>query len=181
MTYELEQIKKTWFAGSLSEVRSNPNWRDFDNNPTQYTGWQTIKSGVAKGRLLGGNFDSFEQLFGTEYYPSLENNIYVFEAYKYNKRKIHHRLVSMRLKGEFEKLAGMIVGYCVGSDDPKDPGNVRDMKELLLEVTDGYHFPIVQIGEIGHNVENIMLPIGALTTMDATNLQLTIDENVVSA
>jgi len=86
----------------------------------------------------------------------------------------------MRLKDDFKKISGMIVGYCVGSDDPSDYGNERLMKDMLLEVTEGYDFPIMQIGEIGHKVENIMLPIGSMATIDTKNLKFIIDESVVS-
>lgn len=33
----------------------------------------TVKSGVAKGRLIGGNFDNFNLLYGTEYCPDVKN------------------------------------------------------------------------------------------------------------
>lgn len=38
----------------------------------------------------------------------------------------------------------------------------------------------MQIGEIGHKVENIMLPIGSMATIDTKNLKFIIDESVVS-
>lgn len=88
-------------------------------------------------------------------------------------------LAAMRLKGIFEKISGMIIGYCLGSDDPDEIGDDRPMKDLILEVTNGYDFPIMQIGEIGHKVDNIMLPIGARATMNATTLTFSIDEPCV--
>ena len=68
--------------------------------------------------------------------------------------------MQLRLKGVFDKISGFIIGYCVGSDDPSKKGNERDIKDILLETTDGYKFPIMEIGEIGHQVENIIVPIG---------------------
>lgn len=38
----------------------------------------------------------------------------------------------------------------------------------------------MQIGEIGHKVENIMLPIGSMATTDSNILKFIIDEPVVS-
>ncbi len=133
-----------------------------------------------KGRVIGGNLPSFQKLYGTNYSPELENSLFVLETYQWNKRAIHHELMSMRLRNDFKKISGMIVGYCVGSDDPSDYGNERLMKDMLLEVTEGYDFPIMQIGEIGHKVENIMLPIGSMATIDTKNLKFIIDESVVS-
>ncbi len=179
MDYTYEQIEKTWFEGTLKEVTLNPKWKNYDDLPTTYNGWQTIRPGTAKGRIIGGNLGSITYLSGTDYYPSLDQNIFVFEGYRMHKKAIHHRLISMRLRGEFKRLSGIIVGYCLGSDDPTQPGDERSLKDMLLEVTEGYDFPIMQVGEIGHRVENILLPIGAIATMDAINLKFTIDEPVV--
>jgi muramoyltetrapeptide carboxypeptidase len=180
MEYTYNQIKKTWFKGEVGAIEPNPHWTNFDSLPTSYKGWECIREGVAKGRIIGGNFPSFQKLYGTNYSPELEKNIFVLETYQWNKRAIHHELMSMRLKDDFKKISGMIVGYCVGSDDPSDYGNERLMKDMLLEVTEGYDFPIMQIGEIGHKVENIMLPIGSMATIDTKNLKFIIDESVVS-
>lgn len=179
MDYQIEQIRKTWFEGYFGQIYPNPHWQNFDNLPTSYQGWQLIKNGKATGRIIGGNLNSFLQLYGTVYAPDLEKAILVFETYKWEKREIHQRLVGMKLHSIFKQISGMIVGYCLGSDDPEKIGNERSIKDLLLEVTEGYDFPIMQIGEIGHKVENIMLPIGAKATMDATNLTFSIDEPVV--
>lgn len=109
----------------------------------------------------------------------MKDTILVLETYMLHKKQIHRMLMSLRLKGVFNNIAGLIIGYCLGSDDPEVIGNEQSMKELLLEVTEGYDFPIMQIGEIGHKVDNIMLPIGAQATMDATELTFSIDEPVV--
>ena len=87
--------------------------------------------------------------------------------------------MSLRLKGVFEKISGLIVGYNFNSDDPEVEGNERTLKEIVLETTENYTFPIMQIGEIGHYVENLILPLGAKASMDATNPTLSIDRPVV--
>jgi len=42
-----------------------------------------------------------------------------------------------------------------------------------------YDFPIMQIGEIGHYVENIMLPIGGKAWMDAGKLKFGMGESII--
>lgn len=179
MSYEVASIKKAWFEGNLGKIEPNPGWKDFDNLPTSYSGWQTIRPGAANGKVVGGNYGSFSQLYHTEYMPSVDGGILFMETYKQPKKKIHQCLAQLRLWGVFEKINGLVVGYCLGSDEnPEKTGNNRTMKDLVLEATDGYDFPIMWIGEVGHNVENIMLPIGAKASLDATNRTLTILENV---
>ena len=171
-------MKQAWFEGELGDIQPNPDWHDFDGLPTAYKGWQTIRPGVAEGHIIGGNYSCFTQLYHTQYAPDVVGSLLAMECYWYSKRDIHNALARLRLWGAFEKINGLIIGYCLGSDDPKAKGNDRDIADLALEVTEGYGFPILQIGEIGHNVENILLPIGARAKLDATNKSFSILEPV---
>lgn len=150
------------------EFRPNPNWKDLNGTFTTYTGWEAIRGGTANGILIGGNFGCFVQLRGTDYFPeSFEGMILVMETYKWDKRQLRRGIMQLKLWGILDQISGLIVGYCVDSDKQKVIGNNQPMKELLLESTSGYDFPTMQIGEIGHNVENLMLPIGAEVFIDA--------------
>lgn len=178
MSYEFEYMEKAWLVGEIGEIKPNPNWINFDKFPTSYKGWQTIRSAKATGRLIGGNFSSYAQLLNTEYMPELEGNILLMETYMLSKKQIHKALMQLRLKKVFDKISGFIIGYCTGSDNPEKQGNDRSIKDVLLETTDGYAFPIMEVGEIGHRVANIIVPIGAKTELDSTNKRFTILENV---
>lgn len=177
MAYEVESMKRAWFDGTPGDIQPNPNWRNFDDAPTTYSGWRVIRKGQAEGMIIGGNYNSFAQVYPTEYVPEIQGSILVLEAYGFSKRDIHGALARLRLWGALDKISGLIIGYFTGSDKPGVKGNERDMAELVLEATDGYDFPIMQIGEIGHNVENIMLPIGARAKLDATNKTFAILES----
>ncbi|MCK5211267.1 LD-carboxypeptidase [Candidatus Parcubacteria bacterium] len=179
MHYEFENMEKAWFNGEINEIKPNPKWTNFDKFQTQYNGWQTIKPGKAVGRLVGGNFSSYAQLLNTEYMTELQKNILIMETYMFSKNQIHQTLMQLRLKGIFKKISGFIVGYCTGSDNPDKQGNDRKIKDVLLETTKEYDFPIMEIGEIGHCVENIIIPIGAKATLDATNKKFIINEKTV--
>lgn len=178
MNYTEDWMKKAWFEGQVGKLVPNSNWRDLKNTPNEYSGWLSIKKGKTKGRIIGGSNKSFIQLLHTPYQPKLENSILVFESNKMNKRQIHRALMQLRIHGVYKKISGLLMGYCYGSDNPKVEGNERKIKNLVLEVTRGYDFPIMQIGEFGHNVENIVLPIGAKMKMDADKLELEIEGSV---
>lgn len=182
MSYTIESIKKAWFEGEIGEYQQNPNWRDFDDRPTSYKEWEVIKPGVAEGKVVGGNFRCFTQLRGTEYFlDSFKGTILVMEAYKWPKKHIHQALVAAKLWGVLDQINGLVVGYCLGSDSPNHVGDEQSMKDLVLEVTKGYDFPAMWIGEIGHNIENLVLPIGAQAKLDADNKTFEITENVLEA
>jgi len=178
MDYEFEYMQKAWFKGEIGEIKENLNWRNLDNCPTKYNGWQTIKPGQAEGRLIGGNFSSYAQLLNTEYMTELNDNILMMETYMFNKKQIHKSLMQLRLKGVFNKVSGLIIGYCTGSDNIEKKYNKRDIKDILLETTQGYDFPIMEVGEIGHYVENIIAPIGAMAKIDTIEKKFVVLENV---
>lgn len=181
MSYTYASIQKAWLDGTIGAYEQNSNWRDLNDLPTSYQGWQTIRDGQANGTIVGGNFSCFTQLRGTEYFPaSFKDTIFVMEAYKWPKKHIHQALITLKLWGILDQINGLVMGYVVGSDNPKQPGNDREMKDLVLETTEGYDFPVMWVGEIGHNVENLVLPIGAQAQLDATNKTFEITEEVTS-
>ncbi len=180
MEYETQSIQDMWFNGSAREIQANPNWKELRDNNTRYTGWQTIREGGAEGVLFGGNSESFIQLLDTPYELRPQKGMLFFETYKQPKKQIHKTLMQLKLRGVLEDISGMIIGYCSESDKEDVVGNEQPLKETVLEVTDGYSFPIMQIGEIGHFVENFMQPIGARTKMDASALRFETLENVTN-
>ncbi|MDX1535948.1 MAG: LD-carboxypeptidase [Candidatus Spechtbacterales bacterium] len=178
LSYQNDSIKRAWFDGNLEDINPNSNWKDLRKTYNQYAGWQTIKKGKAKGMFVGGNFSSFMQLVNTEYALPFEDNLLFFETYKYPKKLIHKALKQLELHGILEKISGMVIGYLLDSENPKVMGNEQPLKELVLEVVDEYDFPVMQIGEIGHQVENFIQPIGAKVEMDVSKLSLKILETV---
>ncbi len=178
MPYHLDSIKRAWFDGTVGAIEANPNWRDLKGTFTSYSSWQTIRPGVAEGPLVGGNSESFIQLLATPYELSLPNQILFVETYKQPKKRIHKTLMQLKLHGLFDKISGLIMGYCVESDNPDVRGNEQPLKELVLEIVAEYDFPVMQIGEIGHFVENALQPYGARARIDTEKLEFEILETV---
>lgn len=180
MTYEVEWLKRAWFEGEMGEVHANTQWHDFDNTYTTYCGWQTIRAGAAKGKLIGGNFQSFTQLVGTDYDLTQPDSILFLETYRLPKKQIHKGLMQLHMRGVLKQISGLVIGYCLECDNPDVVGNEQPIAETVLEVTRDYTFPIMQIGEIGHRVENCLQPLGVQARMDAGKLEFEILESVTS-
>ncbi|HLC48848.1 MAG TPA: S66 peptidase family protein [Candidatus Andersenbacteria bacterium] len=180
MNYTTQAMQNAWFDGGPQTIQPNPNWKELKENFTRYTGWQTIREGVATGQLFGGNSESYIQLLNTPYELRIPQGILFLETYKLPKKQIHKTLIQLQLRGILDDIAGLIVGYCLESDKQEIVGNDQLIQETILEVTSEYSFPIMQIGEIGHCVENFMQPIGAHAKMDATALQFEITESVTT-
>lgn len=178
MQYTAQSIKQAWFDSWSGEYYPNPDWRDLEGDETTYRGWREIKPGRASGTAVGGNSDAFMQLVGTDYCPTLDGSILFLEAYRLQKRHIQALLATLKLKGVFESIGGLIIGYCLGSD-AAGTGNDRDLADIVLETTSDYTFPVIQIGEIGHQVENLILPIGTTIEIDTRSLSLALLEPAV--
>ena len=46
MSYTVASMKRIWFD-EATDIRPNPNWKDFNGTTTTYSGWQTIRPGAA--------------------------------------------------------------------------------------------------------------------------------------
>lgn len=179
MPFEIEMMKKVLFDGENIDYYQNKNWCDFYSSKARYHGWNCIRLGKAEGKLVGGTANSIILLGQSEYCPDFKDNILVLEDFMKSKNDIHRILSYFRLHGVFDIISGLILGYFCGSDSNAKLGNDRELRDLVLEITDGYDFPIMQVGEIGHYVENIILPIGGKVWMDAEELKFGMGERKV--
>lgn len=175
-----ENLKKTLFDGSVGQLQQNPNWKGLAelNRNEKYKGWRCIKGGKASGKLLGGNIHCLFSLENTDFRPRYDGSILFLEAYRVSVEDLHQAFVHLRQAKVFEKINGLILGHFYGSH-MEDQKQDREISEIILDVTKDYSFPILEIGELGHNVENYILPIGCMATIDAEKKYFSIDEPTV--
>lgn len=175
-----ENLFKTWFKGKVGQLHPNPNWKGLDklNKNEKYRGWQCVRKGRASGRLIGGNVNCLIGLDSTEFRPNYDSSILFFEAYSPNVSELDRLFTHFRQANAFNKINGLILGHFYGAhmEDKKQDRKVRD---VILEITKDYSFPILEVGEIGHNVENYIMPIGCRATIDADKKYFSIDETTV--
>ena len=79
----------------------------------------------------------------------------------------------------FEKVTGMVVGKLVGCEEKDDERMLPDIKEILLEITKEYGFPIIGNADFGHSGIFMPMPEGLLADMDAESLSLELVESMV--
>ncbi|MFH1048353.1 MAG: S66 peptidase family protein [Patescibacteria group bacterium] len=171
---------KTLFNGKIGQLYPNPDWKGLDelNKDEKYKGWQCVRKGKASGRLIGGNITCLENLDNTEFRPDYKNKILFLEAYIVSIENVDMILTHFCQAKIFDEINGLILGHFYGShlEDKKQDREVRD---VILEVTKNYSFPILEIGEIGHNVENFVMPIGCEAAIDAERKYFSINEETV--
>ncbi len=126
-------------------------------------GFEWIRKGEAKGRLLGGCLTSIVHLPGTKYWPDHEDKILFLElpeGEKFDKGEplpyVDWYLEQLEILGVYRKIKGLIFGRPFRYDDKEN----KILKEKLLERTEGYDFPILFGADIGHTDPQITLPLG---------------------
>ena len=136
-----------------------------------YNGWKIIKEGTAEGILTGG---LLQRLISTDYagYEIDYNNRILFFECTFDAKNIAILLSSMKQKGIFDKIKGMIIGYCSIVEDQ------NEVIEIVNFLTREYSFPIIQIGELGHNVESYSLPIGAKAFINTQDRKIIISNDI---
>lgn len=171
-----ENITRAFFDGKIGKLKQNSYWKNQTDPTKVYSGWKWLREGTATGQLVGGNTNCFIKLEYSGYGPDIEDKILFLEGTGFI-HAIDQQFISLRLHGVFERIAGLIIGWFDGHDMP-NKNLTRSVADTILEITENYSFPILEIGELGHNVENYVLPIGCQATIDSTNNSFIIQENV---
>ena len=133
---------------------------------------RTLRGGQASGTLLGGNLRCLLKLAGTPFWPDFTGAILFVEAYEITPKACHAAFAQLLQMGVFEQISGAVVGYIDGMQ--RDPLPPPHMEDILLEMTAGYHFPILKINEFGHNCPNTILPVGGQAKLNADQQTLAI-------
>jgi muramoyltetrapeptide carboxypeptidase LdcA involved in peptidoglycan recycling len=142
-------------------------------------GWSWLKPGRAAGPLVGGCLESMQHLRGTPYWPPMDGAIWFFETSEGvpPPATVDGILQDYENMGVLAGIAGLVVGRPYRySDDQK-----AELRELLLERTRGYAFPIVADVDFGHTSPQLTLPVGGRAEIDAAGRRLTILEAAVTA
>jgi muramoyltetrapeptide carboxypeptidase len=137
-----------------------------------------MRSGGAEGRLLGGNLRCLLKLAGTPYFPDFNGALLFVESLGFEPATCDYMFHQLQQMGVFEQIRGVIVGYIDGVDNL--PEAELHMEDVLLTVTQDYHFPILKANDFGHNTPNTTLPVGAHVRMDAGEGEIEIVEECVN-
>ncbi len=140
---------------------------------------RTIRGGVARGRLAGGNLSLISSLAGTPYLPDLDGAILVVEDTNEGLYRVDRMLTQLALAGELAGLAGIAFGYCTSCGADESPGDTRlsrTLDDLLAEFASALNIPCIVGIPMGHVDDQWTIPLGAAATLDADSLTLSVEE-----
>ena len=148
----------------------NPDKEEFISN----------NKGIATGRLIGGCLSIILSIYGTEYFPSLKNNILIFEDVDEEPYRID-RLLTQFVNGKiFKEVSGIIVGAITDSES-KDPSKPSlTLEQVFKDYLSGLEIPVIQNLKYGHIPRKITVPFGIKVKVNAKSNSIEFLEGAVS-
>ena len=170
---------KKWFFNVLSASPSKKLVLKRTSLPITSYHRFTIYQGQAKGRLLGGNLSVMVSMLGSPYLPSFKDGILFLEEIGEEYYRIDRMFSSLKLSGILDRLKGFIFGYCT-SCVPSTTSDNLSLKQIIMDYISPLRIPAWVGFPIGHEKDNLTLPIGAKVQIDSTLQTITLLESVVA-
>lgn len=127
--------------------------------------WKVLQEGNASGPIWGGNLQTLLWILGTEFFPLsvLDDAIFFFEDLEENPAILDAMLQSLRLRGVFDRISGLIVGRFASQ------ALAEQMYKKILTVVDNPKTPILCDVDIGHVNPMLSIPLGGQTILRLGN------------
>lgn len=127
---------------------------------------QTLKSGISRGKIIGGNLSTLCHLIGTPFMPDLKKHILFLEDINEAPYRIDRMLTQMKLSGCFGEINGLVLGYF------ENCGDSEEIIEIIKHIFCDYEIPILWGIEAGHGEPNLTIPFGIEAELDADHHKL---------
>ena len=114
---------------------------------------------ISTGNLLGGNLSIMTALIGTQFFPSLNDPIFILEEIDERPYRIDRMLQQIKLSDHFKNIKGIALGNFRGCDpDEKKPS--LTLNQVFNDVFQNYNFPVISGIPFGHFSLSASIPIG---------------------
>ncbi|OAQ65359.1 peptidase u61 ld-carboxypeptidase a protein [Pochonia chlamydosporia 170] len=144
------------------------NLRARKTEPSQ--GWKWLRPGHAEGRIFGGCLPSLLQLFGTPWQVSYKGRILLLElpegmepSSPWPLELVRWNLADLGTRGVWDDITGLVLGRPYRHTAEQ----TAEWEKMVLELTEGYEFPILAGVDVGHTDPMLTVPLDALCTLDS--------------
>jgi muramoyltetrapeptide carboxypeptidase len=174
--YTQKHFRKALFETSPLGVLSNP---PESNSLRPAHTWRTIRSGTARGRLIGGNLSLIAATMGTPYEIDTKGAIFFIEDVGEQPYSVDRMLTQLRLSGKLHEAAGIVFGEC-NECTPREfrPSfsSTFSLGEVLDNILGDLKIPVLTGLTIGHTADQLTLPLGVMALLKADRGELTVEE-----
>lgn len=132
----------------------------------------TLHGGKVKGRLIGGNLNTIQGIWGSKYMPEIKKgDILLIEDSLKDAATVERSFAFLKCNGVFDKIGGLILGK---HELFKDQGSGKKPYEILQEVIGEVDIPILAEFDCCHTHPMLTLPLGGIIELDADNQKVSI-------
>jgi len=138
-----------------------------------------LRSGVARGQLVGGNLSLLCTTIGTPWQPPFRGRILFFEDVGEKPFRFDRMLTHLLNCGLLQQVAGIAIGINQDCADPKARRSReyrQSLEDVLKERLLPLQVPVVMGLPFGHVPHNATLPIGVRAKLDGDNGDLLLTE-----
>lgn len=131
--------------------------------------WKVYSNGLTKGRTIGGNFDTFGLLMGTDYQPILNNNIILFEfSEDQDWHEVSRHLASILQASD--NIKALLIG--------RFPLECNMSEQKLIYILKKFpilkQIPVMYNVNFGHAQPIFTIPIGGEITVDTYKREINV-------
>lgn len=160
-------------------------------NPLDGPFIHTVNEGKAEGELIGGNLNLIVATIGTRYEIETAGKLFFFEVPQLRPWQIDRHLVHLRLASKMQTATGFVAGEMVVSNPHERalgefglsyPGEILShhfsstVEEVINENLSQYPRPAIYGLCCGHGSNQVVVPLGAKATLDASEGRLELSE-----
>ena len=132
----------------------------------------TVNGGRARGRLIGGNLNTMQGIWNTEYMPTIhQGDILLIEDSLKEASTIERSFALLKCSDVFDRIGGLILGK---HEKFNDLETGRKPYEILKEVIGEVSFPVLAEFDCCHTHPMLTMPIGAVVELDADNQRVSL-------
>lgn len=128
---------------------------------------RTIRSGRARGPLLGGNLTVLTAILGSPYVPDFTGAILFLEDTDEAPYRVDRMLTQLKLAGILEKVSGVVFGRCTDCGPGEGSYGSLTLEEILADHVKPLGVPAWHGAMIGHIATQFTLPVGTSVEINA--------------
>lgn len=126
----------------------------------------TIRSGKAKGVLLGGNLAVLTSILGSPYAPDFKGKILFLEEINEEIYRVDRMMSQLEICGVFKQVSGVVLGKFTNCKASGSYGTLT-LDEIFDDYLKNLNIPVFSGAMIGHIEEKFTIPVGIEAEIDA--------------
>lgn len=138
------------------------------NNMYKFNRHPFNKTGVVKGKMVGGNLSVLYSITGTKYDLDTTHKILFLEDLDEYLYHIDRMMMNLKFGGKLEKLKGLIIGGMTNMNDNQIPYG-KTAYEIIHDAISEYHLPVCYNFPAGHIENNYALVLGSKIELDISD------------